>query len=231
MGAGESNKRTHAEGYKLGGYMDNGFTPRILFLLAGLLQARLPRIVPPGLKLMQAWGYKYAQGERAGIGIHADIAVVNINLWVTPDDANEGSVEMGTGGGLVIYKKKAPKEWSFSMYNDLSHEKERAQLLETSAAGFVRVPYKENRIVIFDSKLFHKTDAHQFKDGYENRRINLTLLFTKDPDFAWEEGDALHPEEQEIDRKFPELRLGLHEEENEVNGAVRAGMPPRPLVR
>jgi len=39
------------------------------------------------------------------------------------------------------------------------------------------VPYRANRAVIFDSDLFHETDVIRFKPGYENRRINVTLLF------------------------------------------------------
>ena len=31
--------------------------------------------------------------------------------------------------------------------------------------------------VVFDSDLFHETDTIHFKPGYENRRINVTLLF------------------------------------------------------
>jgi hypothetical protein len=43
----------------------------------------------------------------------------------------------------------------------------------------VRVPYKMNRCVLFDSTYFHTTDDIHFKAGYENRRINCTLLFGK----------------------------------------------------
>jgi hypothetical protein len=39
------------------------------------------------------------------------------------------------------------------------------------------VPYRANRAVIFDSDLFHETDVIHFKPGYENRRINVTLLY------------------------------------------------------
>ena len=39
------------------------------------------------------------------------------------------------------------------------------------------VPHNENRAVIFNSNLFHETDNIKFKAGYENRRINVTLLF------------------------------------------------------
>tara|TARA_B100000161_G_C33196553_1_gene258107 strand:- start:87 stop:284 length:198 start_codon:yes stop_codon:yes gene_type:complete len=38
------------------------------------------------------------------------------------------------------------------------------------------VPYKANNAVIFNSDLFHETDKYEFK-GYENRRINATILF------------------------------------------------------
>ena len=39
------------------------------------------------------------------------------------------------------------------------------------------IPYNENRIVIFNSNLIHETDKFEFKEGYENRRINVTMLF------------------------------------------------------
>jgi len=31
--------------------------------------------------------------------------------------------------------------------------------------------------VVFNSDLFHATDEFHFRDGYENRRINITMLF------------------------------------------------------
>ena len=39
------------------------------------------------------------------------------------------------------------------------------------------VPAKKAGAVVFDSDLFHETDTIHFKPGYENRRINITLLF------------------------------------------------------
>jgi hypothetical protein len=41
----------------------------------------------------------------------------------------------------------------------------------------VRVPYRANRAVIFDSDLFHASDRPHFREGYLNRRINITLLY------------------------------------------------------
>ncbi len=39
------------------------------------------------------------------------------------------------------------------------------------------IPYRYNRAIIFDSDLFHTTPALRFRSGYENRRINVTLLY------------------------------------------------------
>ena len=40
-----------------------------------------------------------------------------------------------------------------------------------------QVPYKHNTLVMFKSSLLHQTTAVRFRRGYENRRINYTLLF------------------------------------------------------
>ena len=53
------------------------------------------------------------------------------------------------------------------------------RFLEESRAAPVEVPYRQNRAVIFDSDLFHTTAPLTFKPGYENRRINVTMLFGK----------------------------------------------------
>lgn len=52
-------------------------------------------------------------------------------------------------------------------------------LLKPTNFANITVPHKPNRAVIFDSALFHQTDKYKFKGGYENGRINLTLLFGK----------------------------------------------------
>ena len=49
--------------------------------------------------------------------------------------------------------------------------------LERSGARRVTIPHRANRAVIFDSDLFHETDTITFREGYENRRINCTLLY------------------------------------------------------
>jgi|TARA_B110000091_G_C13627564_1_gene395701 hypothetical protein len=54
-------------------------------------------------------------------------------------------------------------------------KKESARRLK-SRGGRKTIPYNENRAVIVNSNLFHETEAIDFKDGYENRRINVTML-------------------------------------------------------
>jgi hypothetical protein len=49
--------------------------------------------------------------------------------------------------------------------------------LEQHPGERLTVPYRENRAVLFDSRLFHCSDVPKFAQGYENHRINVTLLF------------------------------------------------------
>jgi hypothetical protein len=52
-----------------------------------------------------------------------------------------------------------------------------AAFMARHAGDTLIVPYRENRAVLFESRLFHRSDAPHFAPGYENRRINVTLLF------------------------------------------------------
>jgi hypothetical protein len=46
-----------------------------------------------------------------------------------------------------------------------------------SSANTVRIPYRENRAVLFHSNPYHQSDRPRFLEGYRNRRMNVTLLF------------------------------------------------------
>ena len=76
---------------------------------------------------------------------------------------------------LVVYKAVAPTDWAFRKYNSDGAAME-AFLSQVEDEPLV-VPYRQNRVVIFDSDLFHRTDDLDFHPGYENRRINVTMLF------------------------------------------------------
>ena len=168
----------HSGGY-LGAYLQEGFNCPLLLQIAQELPRKLPQIFGDHL-LMQMWAYKY-DSRMTGIDMHADFAAVNVNFWITPDEA---LLESGSGG-MVIWDKEAPAEWGVDEYNtyDPAQQKRIRDYLETEQAERIVVPYRANRCVIFNSDLFHKTDDIRFRDTYEDRRINVTMLFgTRDPD-------------------------------------------------
>ena len=153
----------------LGAYLVDGFGTALALQIAEELRARLPGIFGRH-RLEQLWAYKY-DSRLQGIATHADFAAVNVNFWVTPDEANRDPAS----GGLVVHKAHAPSDWAFRTYN--ADSARMAQFLEESGDEPVTVPYRRNRVVIFDSDLFHRTDDLDFRPGYENRRINVTMLF------------------------------------------------------
>jgi tetratricopeptide (TPR) repeat protein len=120
--------------------------------------------------LKTLWGFKY-DSSLDGIGIHADEAAVNVNFWITPDEANLDS----QSGGLVVWDVAAPLDWAPERFNH--DETTIRDFLKQSGARSITIPHRANRAVIFDSDLFHQTDVIRFKEGYLNRRINVTLLF------------------------------------------------------
>jgi hypothetical protein len=122
------------------------------------------------LKLIYAWAYKYDY-DSEGIPIHSDKAKININFWITPEVANNNK----NNGGIIIYDITPPKNWTFYNYN--SDTEKINNFIKENKPKEIVIPYKENRAVIFNSKLFHKTDKINFKSSYEYRRINITLLF------------------------------------------------------
>lgn len=154
----------------LGALASAGFVSPLHVAIARDLQRRMPRIFA-GHRFEQLWGFKFSPKMRAGLNVHADFARVNLNFWVTPDDANLDP----TTGGLVVHDVPAPADWRFQDYN-IDDQGIYAFLKRTGARSH-RFPYRCNRAVLFNSSLFHETDAIHFKPGYENRRVNITYLF------------------------------------------------------
>ena len=153
----------------LGAYFYDGFCSPLLLRLAWELRDALPGVFH-GAPLQMMWGYKCEYGL-PGLAVHADAAAVNVNFWITDDSANLDP----QGGGLLVYPQDAPEDWGFAKYN---HDPAPIlRYLESTGGEPLRVPYRANRAVIFDSDLFHATDRPQFRDGYLNRRINITLLY------------------------------------------------------
>jgi tetratricopeptide (TPR) repeat protein len=163
-------KKDYEHGY-LGAFLGDGFASPLLLQIAEELRLRFPLIFKQH-RLTQAWAFKQDPARR-GLNTHADAAAVNVNFWITPDEANLDPVT----GGLVIYDKEAPRDWNFAEYNSDRNRPKILEWLKQSGAQAIRIPYRANRAVVFNSNLFHESDDLTFKHDYLSRRINITLLY------------------------------------------------------
>ena len=165
----------HTGGY-MGAYLSEGLASPLVLQIAEDLRKKFPKIFK-NHHLNHFWAYKYdsraseKNNSFKGINVHADFAAINVNFWITPNSANLDP----SSGGLVVYNTEAPLEWDFNTYNN-NEQKIREEILKSEQKKTI-IPHNENRAVIFNSNLFHETDNIKFKEGYENRRINVTLLF------------------------------------------------------
>jgi tetratricopeptide (TPR) repeat protein len=159
----------YAQG-RLGSFFRAGFNCPLLVQMAEELRSGLPDLLHDANPLRQLWGFKYPPTLTADT-VHADFASVNVNFWITPGIANLDD----RSGGMIIYDREAPSDWDFDLYNkrtDLIRS-----FLQTEGAKAIEIPYRENRAIIFNSNLFHETAPVRFRPEYDNRRINVTLLY------------------------------------------------------
>jgi len=163
-------KRDYPNGYT-GAFLGDGFACPLLLQIAEELRLTFPGIFKHH-RLTQAWSFKQDNAQTA-LAMHADAAAVNVNFWITPDDANLDH----DSGGLVVWDREAPRDWNFKEYNNARNEPAVLAWLERQGARAVTIPYRCNRAVIFNSDLFHKSDRFRFRDEYECRRLNVTLLY------------------------------------------------------
>jgi tetratricopeptide (TPR) repeat protein len=161
-------RMNNTRGY-VGALLAQGFSPRVLLDIAHELRMAMPRVIGEH-PLTQAWAFKYDQ-RMQGINMHADFAKVNVNFWITP----QSGCADDTRGGMIVYDLPAPASWNFADYN--TNQSKMIAFLTANNAQPRRVPYRENRCVLFDSSLIHITDELHFRPGYENRRVNVTLLY------------------------------------------------------
>ena len=164
------NEFDYKNGY-IGSFIENGFNTPLLLQISEEIRLQYPEILKK-FPLTKAWAFK-CNNQMKGIKIHADFAAININFWITPDKANLNK----NTGGLLIWDKESPKNWNFDKYNN--NHIEIKKFLKRSKSKMKRIKYKSNRAIIFNSNLFHASDNFNFKKNYENRRINITLLYGK----------------------------------------------------
>ena len=164
------NEFDYKNGY-IGSFIENGFNAPLLLQISEEIRFNFPKIIKK-LPLTKAWAFK-CNNQMKGIKIHADFAAINVNFWVTPDNANLNK----NSGGLLVWDKEAPKKWDFEKYNN--DHLEIKKFLKKKKSKMKKIKYKSNRVIIFNSNLFHASDNFNFKKNYENRRINMTFLYGK----------------------------------------------------
>jgi len=163
-----------------GAYWNAGFTHPLIGHVQAALRNKFSFIRP--WHLTNTWSYAYdneedqlkMSNENQGIFIHADEARVNCNVWMTPDASNLAPKR----GGLIVWPRKPPADWSFDEYNAMRSPGAKQKVMKFVATVTpVKIGYKFNRATFFDSDFFHRSDRSKFKAGHANRRINFTFLF------------------------------------------------------
>ena len=159
---------SHIGGF-VASYLEDGLACPLILQIADELRAAFPDLLADH-PLSQAWAFKALRADSA-VDVHADDAAISVNFWVTPTQANLDPDR----GGLSVCRAPPPDDWEMRGYEV---DRERIVLfLAQNAADNLIVPYRENRAVLFESRLFHQSDQPIFDLRYENHRINLTLLF------------------------------------------------------
>ncbi len=158
----------------VGAYMTTGFVHPALLRLVQDLRAAMPNLMQDYV-VDNIWSYKAMHSVPRAIGIHADAADLNLNFWLTESSANMDA----DSGGLVLYLTTRPPEWSFLEYNAHQWWNSMYQFVEEANATRITIPFRQGRCVVFNSSLFHESDAHHFRPGYKSQRINFTILMSK----------------------------------------------------
>jgi len=174
----ESTIWTQAKTGYVGAYMHSGFACPLVAQISDQIKQSLPELLG-NLELKDAWAYMF-DGTLGGINVHADDAQVQVNIFLTPSEANLWiKNNTNPSGGLVIYEAGPPAEWAFDQYNSVRKNPRILNVVAAAGRRNMTVPYIRNRAILFESTYFHKTDNFKFKKGYKNRRINVTFLFGK----------------------------------------------------
>jgi tetratricopeptide (TPR) repeat protein len=158
----------HIEGF-VASYLEDGLACPLLLQVADELRGDFPELLG-NLPLTQAWAFKAVESSGA-IDVHADDATISVNFWVTPDRANLNTDR----GGLGVCLAQPPSDFAVTDYQ--RDRPAAAKFLDSHRSETLVVPYRDNRAVLFNSRLLHYSDAPEFDGSYENHRISVTLLF------------------------------------------------------
>jgi len=162
-------RRNYEAGY-IGATPEDGLACPLMAQIAEEIRATFPQMIGEhGFRYLGA--FKYDSTLSTGTNTHADNSAVNVNLYIAPDEANLDP----ESGGMDIWDIRAPAGEEMRRYN--GDEALARDFLKRSGARMTRVPHRANRAIIFKSDFFHKTSDCRFREGYLNKRINVSLLF------------------------------------------------------
>jgi tetratricopeptide (TPR) repeat protein len=162
-------RRIYDAGY-IGATPEDGFAFPLMAQIVEEIRVMFSEILAPHpFRYMGA--FKYDSELSTGTNIHADNSAVNFNLYVAPDAANLDP----ESGGMDIWDVPAPEGEDMRIYN--GDETKARKFLADSKARVTSIPHKANRAILFKSDMFHKTADCKFREGYLNKRINISMLF------------------------------------------------------
>ena len=163
-------KESCPNGY-LGTFPEHGFSSSLLARISIDLK-NIYSMIFEKLIMKNLWGLKY-DSKYLGKKLFAYDAEVSVKFWITPDEANLNA----NSGGLIVWNEAFSKNCKFENCNDNFSSMREA--LKSKSSKKIKIPYKSNRAVIFKSDLLHETDDINFKEGYFNNKIEVTLLYGK----------------------------------------------------
>ncbi len=161
--------RVYEAGY-IGATLEDGLAAPLMAQIAEEIAMLFPAIFDAH-PFRYAGAFKYDSAAAKGTNTHADFSAINVNFYITPDEANLDPAS----GGLEIWDVVLPDEATMRRIN--SDEAEARAFLERSGAARTIVPHRANRAIFFRSGLVHRTDRYVFAEGYLNQRINVSLLY------------------------------------------------------
>ncbi len=159
---------SHIGGF-VASYLEDGMACPLVLQIADEIRRTFPGLLAQH-PLSQAWAFKGLEGSSA-VDVHADDAAITLNFWITPTSAN---LTPGRGG-LAVCREPPPCNWQIKDYD--ADQQRIVAFLEQHGENTLRVAYRQNRAVLFESRLFHSSDDPIFASSYENHRINMTFLF------------------------------------------------------
>jgi hypothetical protein len=162
-------RRNYEAGY-IGATPEDGLACPLMAQIAEEIASTYPGMIG-GHAFRYLGAFKYDSTLSTGTNTHVDNSAVNVNFYIAPDEANLDP----ESGGMDVWNIALPAGEDMRRYN--GDEAFARNFLAQSNAKMTRIPHRCNRAVIFKSDLFHKTSDCRFREGYRNKRINVSLLF------------------------------------------------------